>query len=259
MSQFTENQISKIIINSYHQKLLNCLENDVLFVGAGPAGLTGAYFLAKAGCKVTILEKRLSTGGGIWGGGMSMNEVVVQKDAISVLDEFNIDYHPQDAGLYSIDAIELASGLTLNALKAGVTILNLTYAEDACIHRERVTGIVANRTSVGDSFPIDPITFSARAIVDTTGHESVVVSSLMKRNLFEPQTISPHLYEGPMDAYAGEQFVINNVKEVFPGLWISGMTVCATLGGPRMGPIFGGMILSGKRVAEEISIQLSCS
>ncbi len=252
MEKFTEQQISKMIIDRYHQKLLYSLESDVLFVGAGPAGLTGAYFAAKSGYNVVLLEKRLSTGGGIWGGGMAMNEVVVQESAIPVLEEFSIRYFSQEHGLYSLDAMELAAGLTAKAIQAGVTILNLTYAEDVCIHENRVTGVVANRTTVGTSFPIDPITFTTRAVVDVTGHESVVVSLLRKRNLIDPNIIKETLSEGPMDAYSGEQFVVENVKEVYPGLWISGMNVCATLGGPRMGPIFGGMIQSGKRVAENI-------
>lgn len=48
---------------------------------------------------------------------------------------------------------------------------------------------------------------------------------------------------------AGEAFVVENVAEAYPGLWIAGMCVCATYGGPRMGPIFGGMLASGRRAA----------
>ena len=59
-----------------------------------------------------------------------------------------------------------------------------------------------------------------------------------------------------MNAAAGEQFVVENVTEIFPGLWITGMSVCAALGGPRMGPIFGGMLRSGVRVAETVSAAL---
>ena len=59
-----------------------------------------------------------------------------------------------------------------------------------------------------------------------------------------------------MDPMAGEDFVVQNVSEVYPGLWIAGMSVCATLGGPRMGPIFGGMLLSGQRAATLIAAKL---
>ena len=55
------------------------------------------------------------------------------------------------------------------------------------------------------------------------------------------------------------EFRSERAGEVFPGLWISGMSVSAALGGPRMGPIFGGMLLSGRRVAESISDALAAS
>jgi ribulose 1,5-bisphosphate synthetase/thiazole synthase len=37
------------------------------------------------------------------------------------------------------------------------------------------------------------------------------------------------------------------------------MSVSAALGGPRMGPIFGGMLLSGRNVAARISESLAGS
>jgi ribulose 1,5-bisphosphate synthetase/thiazole synthase len=87
VNEIKETQISKAIVDSYHRKLLRSIESDVVIVGAGPAGLTAASDLAAAGRKVTILEKRLAPGGGVWGGGMGMNEIVVQEEAIPVLEE----------------------------------------------------------------------------------------------------------------------------------------------------------------------------
>ena len=250
MPDLQETEISKAILNAYHRKLFEAITGDVLIVGAGPAGMTAAFHLAQRGMRVTLLEKRLAPGGGIWGGGMAMNEAVVQDDALELLDEIGITHKPSSAGLHTVDAVELAAGLVLKAVQSGAVLLNLITAEDVCIHRQRVAGVVANRTMIAEALPVDPITFSAKAVIDTTGHEAVVVEALRRRGLLDNSVAAQRTGEGPMDASSGEAFVLKNVSEVFPGLWVAGMSVCATLGGPRMGPIFGGMLLSGKRVAE---------
>ena len=49
-----------------------------------------------------------------------------------------------------------------------------------------------------------------------------------------------------------EKEVVDNSKEIYPGLYVSGMAANAVFGGHRMGPIFGGMFLSGEKVARSI-------
>ena len=50
----------------------------------------------------------------------------------------------------------------------------------------------------------------------------------------------------------GEQTVVENTREVYPGLMVIGMAANEVMGAPRMGPIFGGMLLSGEKAAREI-------
>ena len=63
---------------------------------------------------------------------------------------------------------------------------------------------------------------------------------------FHPQEIG----EGPMDVEISEAGVVEKTGEVYPGVYVTGMSVCAMYNIPRMGPIFGGMLKSGKKVAE---------
>lgn len=254
MNRISETDISRAILDAYHRVLRDRLASDVLIAGAGPAGLVAARELACRGLKVTVLEKRLAPGGGIWGGGMGMNQAVVPEQILPLLNELGMRSAADAGGLYTVDAIELASRLCVQALDAGAVILNLMTVEDVCVHEDRVVGLVANRSLIGDALPIDPLTLSAPVVLDATGHEAVAVAALRRRGLLPT---AAHPGEGPMNAGAGETFVVENASEAFPGLWVAGMSVCATLGGPRMGPIFGGMLASGRRAAERIATVLT--
>lgn len=249
---FDDVEISQTILEGYYNKLHDRLRSDVVIIGAGPAGMTAAFYLAESGLKTTIVEKKLSPGGGIWGGGMGMNEVVLHEEALPILQDAEVRTGRKRGNLYQVDAVELASALCLKVLRSGAVILNLLTMEDLCVQGDRVTGVVVNRTGISGVYHVDPLVLTARAVVDGTGHDAAAVHHLLRRGLmsdFSPQ--EPPL-EGPMDAPTGERFVVDHTGEVYPGLWVSGMSVCAVFSGPRMGPIFGGMLLSGKKAAEQI-------
>ena len=82
--------ISKAITESFVKDFLEAMEVDVAIGGAGPAGMTAAYYLAKEGIKTVIFERSLRPGGGMPGGGMMFNTIVVQEEAKEILDEFDV-------------------------------------------------------------------------------------------------------------------------------------------------------------------------
>jgi ribulose 1,5-bisphosphate synthetase/thiazole synthase len=65
--------VFRAIIERFLKKLNAYLEVEVAVVGRGPAGLVAAYYLVRDGYKVSLFERKLSIGGGMWGGGMLMS------------------------------------------------------------------------------------------------------------------------------------------------------------------------------------------
>jgi len=246
-----EIDITKAILERHVEELTRCLSSDVVIVGAGPSGLVAGGILAEKGYTITVFEKRLSPGGGIWGGGMGFKYVIVQKESIDIIDDFNIPYDKYSDDLYIIDAVAFASGLIFEAGRRGVHIFNLVTVEDLLVREGRVKGVVINSTFVEmNQFPIDPLTVEAKAVVDATGHEHEVVRTLSQKNDVRLNTpTGKAVGERSMFAETAEKAVVTNTREVYPGLYVCGMATAAVYGGYRMGPIFGGMILSGKRLA----------
>ncbi len=250
--------ISKAITESYIKDLLEAMEVDVAIVGAGPAGLVAACYLAKGKVNTAIFERKLSIGGGIWGGGMMFNKIVVQDEGKEILDEFGITTTKYQEGYHVASAIEMASALCLQAVKAGARIFNLVNVEDVVIREnDKVSGLVLNWSAVSTAnLHIDPLAIRAKLVVDATGHGCEVCQLVTRKIGAKLETPAGNIIgEKPMWAEIAEKQIVENTKEVYPGLIVAGMAASAVFGLPRMGPIFGGMLLSGKKAAE-LAIEL---
>ncbi len=250
--------ISRAIIESYVNDLLESMELDVAIAGAGPAGMTAAYYLASKGVKTAIFERKLSAGGGIWGGGMMFNKIVVQDKAKEILDEFGITTTKYQEGYYVANAVEVASTLCSLTIKAGAKVFNLISVEDVVIREaDRISGLVLNWSSVAlANLHIDPLAIRARLVIDATGHDCEVCHLVTDKIGTKLNTKTGKIAgEKPMWAEVAEKKVVENTREIFPGLIVAGMAAAAVFGSPRMGPIFGGMLLSGKKAAK-LAIEL---
>jgi thiamine thiazole synthase len=246
--QLDETTISRAIIDRFTEKLKDALSVDVVIVGGGPAGLMAAYLLAQKNKKVVLFERKLSIGGGMWGGGMMFNEIVVQEEGKRILDQLGIGSSTYQDGYYTADSVEAVSTLCSQASKAGAKIFNLMSVEDVMVRKERVTGVVLNWTAVEMAhLHVDPLCVQSRYVVDATGHAT-----------------GAHLFtetgrvvgEKSLWADVAEEATLENTREVYPGVFVAGMSANATFGNYRMGPIFGGMLLSGEKVAELILKEL---
>ena len=250
--------ISRAIVETFSREFQEAMDIDVAIGGAGPSGMTAAYYLAKQGIKTVIFEKSLRPGGGMPGGGMMFNTIVVQREAKAILDEFGVRTKEYRRGYFVTDALEASSALCLKAVQAGAKIFNLVSIEDVMIREnDRITGLVLNWSAVQmANLHVDPLSIRSKVVIDATGHAAEICHIVVKKLAGKLRTDSGGIMgEKSMWADVAESKVLANTKEIYPGLIVAGMSANAVMGTHRMGPIFGGMLLSGRKAAD-IAVKL---
>jgi thiamine thiazole synthase len=120
----------------------------------------------------------------------------------------------------------------------------MTIIEDVVVKHKKLVGLVINSTPV-TMLPkfitcLDPIIIEGKIIIDATGHDAVICRLLGKRKLLQPQGM------GPLWIESSEKSIVEHTQEIFPNLVVAGMAVSEQFGLSRMGPTFGGMLLSGE-------------
>ncbi|HEY5528656.1 MAG TPA: sulfide-dependent adenosine diphosphate thiazole synthase [Thermoleophilia bacterium] len=250
----SEIEVTRGILEGFTRDFLAALQSDVAVVGGGPSGMTCAYYLAREGLNVSVFERNLHVGGGMWGGGMLFPRIVIQEEARAILDGFKVSLEPFSEGYYVGDSVETVSKVTAAAVDAGVKVWVGVSVEDVLIREsEKVTGVVLNWRAVElAQMHVDPLAMEAKLLVDATGHEADIVRTIKRKipDCVLNTSTGDVVGELPMWAEMGESMIVENTREVYPNVLVTGMAANAVYGSPRMGAIFGGMFLSGKKCAE---------
>ncbi|GAG50290.1 unnamed protein product, partial [marine sediment metagenome] len=165
-----------------------------------------------------------------------------------------IPYKAVKENLLVADGPHACSKLIASTCDAGVKFANMTMFDDLVLRGDsRVAGVVINWTPIS-ALPreitcVDPIALEAELVIDATGHDAQVVKKLEERGLIKTKGF------GAMWVDRSEDLIVEHTGEVHPGLIVTGMAVSTTYGLPRMGPTFGGMLVSGE-VAAEVALEL---
>ncbi|MGM0568445.1 MAG: sulfide-dependent adenosine diphosphate thiazole synthase [Elusimicrobiota bacterium] len=253
--KISEKSVTRAIVEEFAKQFSDYVESDVMIIGAGPSGLMCAKKLALKNYRVLVVERNNYLGGGFWLGGYLMNKITVRSPAEKILEELQIPYSKREDGLIVADGPHACSGLIKAACDAGIKVANMTSFDDLVYRQGRAAGAVINWTPV-EALPrqitcVDPIAMESRALVDATGHDAAVLSVYMKRKREELPGF------GAMWVDESEEAIIEHTGLFAPGLYACGMSVSTAYGLARMGPTFGSMLESGKKLANIIDGDLS--
>jgi len=184
---------------------------------------------------------------------MTFPIIVVQEGSKSLLEDIGVRLRDAGDGYYTADSVESSAKLIAAAVTAGARLYNTVSVEDVMIRQDSICGVVINSSMVEVAgLHVDPLSVRAKYVIDGTGHPAEVVH-VVQRKVGRLNTPTGQIEgEKSMWAEMGEQMTVENTSEVYKNLYVCGMASNAVMGAPRMGPIFGGMLLSGKKVAEMI-------
>ncbi|CUA68909.1 Thiamine thiazole synthase [Rhizoctonia solani] len=253
-----ESQVSRAMTKRYFEDMYDRAVSDVVIVGAGSAGLSCAYHLAKNAphLKITIIEAGVAPGGGAWLGGQLMTAMVVRKPADRFLTELGVPF--EDEGSYVV--VRHAAMFTSTVLSKvlafpNVRMFNATAVEDLVVKPDgRVAGVVTNYTLVALNHHtqscMDPQVITAPVIISATGHDGPMGAFCAKR-LVSTGLVKELGDMRCLDMSLSEPAIVNGTREVHPGLIMTGMELSEHDGANRMGPTFGAMMASGIKAAHE--------
>ncbi|GAA5984758.1 hypothetical protein JCM5350_004227, partial [Sporobolomyces pararoseus] len=143
-----------------------------------------------------------------------------------------------------------------------VTLYNATAAEDLITRPDplsstgqlRVCGVVTNFTLVtlahGLQSCMDPQTITSGLVCSFAGHDGPFGAFSVKR-LAASGLVDKLGDMRCLDMRSSEDYIVNNTREVVPGLITGGMELSELDGANRMGASFGGMFASGIRAGLE--------
>ncbi len=251
MTNISEIQVTKTIVNEFLDDFIqNILDSDVVVVGSGPCGVAAAKYAAEFGHKTVMIERNLYAGGGMWQGGYLMPKNTVGAPAHKILEECGVELKEVEDGLYVCDSFEMVSKMLVSACDAGVKMLNSTNVDDIILKDDHVEGVVIQWYPAKKMPPemtcMDPIAIRSKVVIDATGHDSFLVKRLSEQRSGIPVPKGC----GSLWVDEGERKTVELTHEIYPGLIVAGMAATSTYGAPRMGPIFGGMLLAGRKAAE---------
>src|SRR3989338_4704833 len=243
-----ESDVTKTIVRGFLNDFLEYTNSDVIVVGGGPCGTTAAMLLAREGVKTLIIEKDVKAGGGMWQGGMLFPKIVVEEPSSIFLESFGIKLK-KEGKVYTADSYYVCSKLLSLAFEHGAKMLNSVRVQDVIYRDDGIKGVVINWDQVAHLTAncVDPLALESKVVIDATGHNAEVVK-VVSEKIGLKESFKGR--EGSMWIEKAELATVQNTKEIYPNLIVAGMAANGVAGLPRMGPIFGGMFLSGIKAAK---------
>ncbi len=246
-NELKESEVTRTIVKGFMNDFLEYANSDVIVVGGGPCGTTAAMMLAREGVKTLIIEKDVKAGGGMWQGGMLFPKMVIEEPANLLLESFGIKLK-KEGNVYTADSYYVSSKLLSLAFEYGAKMFNSVQVQDVVYREDGLKGVVINWTQVAHLTAncVDPLALEAKVIIDATGHNADV-ARVVSEKIGLKEFVGK---EGSMWIEKAELATVQNTKEIYPNLIVAGMAANGVHGLPRMGPVFGGMFLSGVKAAK---------